>query len=100
MKLKTNTFTPVDYSILETNFHCACEDVIKDLTNRYKLSYQAGGPGMLDSFFELIKTEFDKATLLFIADNKLGEDAEALKRIQAIAKKHAKKCLDFYGKVK
>ncbi|KGO92301.1 hypothetical protein Q766_12575 [Flavobacterium subsaxonicum WB 4.1-42 = DSM 21790] len=91
---------PVDYSVLEKDFDCACDDVIKDLTGKYKSTYQAGGADMLNAFFDLIKTEFDNAAQLFITNNKLSNDAEGLRLITAIAKKHAKKCIDFYGQVR
>jgi hypothetical protein len=90
----------VDYSALEKDFDCACDDVITDLTDKYKTTYQPGGASMLNTFFDLIKTEFDKAAQLFISNNKLNDDNEGLKLILSMAKKHAKKCIDFYGQVK
>jgi hypothetical protein len=89
----------VDYSILEEDFDCACGDVVKDLSKQYKLTYQAGGPGMLDAFLQLVKAEFEKAELTFIEKFNISGDAEALRRIKTIARKRAKKCVEDYGKV-
>ena len=89
----------LDYTALENDFGCACEDVITTLKTQYKSSYQAGGPGRLEAFFALIKNEFESAEAKFIDKNKLSSDAEALKRVRAIAKRHAKKCIEDYGKV-
>jgi len=89
----------LDYSILQTDFDCACDTVIANLTEQYKLNYQSGGPGKLEAFLELIKTEFDKAAASFIELNSLDSDSEALHIIHNIAKKHAKKCLENYGKL-
>ena len=89
----------MDYSILENDFDCACGDVIKSLKVQYKSTYQFGGPGKLEAFLELIKSEFDKAELAFVELNKLSNDAEGLRRIKIIAKKHARKCLEDYSKV-
>ncbi|TRW21427.1 hypothetical protein FMM05_20335 [Flavobacterium zepuense] len=89
----------MDYSALESDFECACDDVIKNLGNQYKTGYQSGGLGMLEAFFDLIKSEFDKAAQLFIQSNNISENPDALKLIHTIAKKHAKKCVEFYGRV-
>ena len=89
----------MDYSILETDFDCACGDVIKNLKTLYTSNYQSGGPGKLEAFLELIKAEFEKAEAAFIELNKISDDPEGLKRIRAIAKKHARKCLEDYSKV-
>lgn len=89
----------MDYTTLENDFGCACDEVIVTLKEQYKNNYQAGGPGKLEAFFTLIKTEFESAEAKFIDSNKLNADPEALKRIRGIAKKHAKKCIDFYAKV-
>lgn len=89
----------MDYTALEADFECACDDVIKNLGNQYKTAYQSGGVGMLQAFFDLIKSEFDKAAQHFISSNALAENQDALKLVNNIAKKHAKKCVEFYGKV-
>ena len=89
----------MDYTALESDFECACDDVIKNLGTQYKAGYQSGGLGMLEAFFDLIKSEFDKAAQSFIDSNALKQHPDALKLIHAIAKKHAKKCVEFYGKV-
>jgi len=89
----------MDYSILESDFDCACKDVITTLNDQYKLNYQSGGPGRLEAFFELIKNEFEKAEAAFIQKSVLAEDAEALHLVRTITKKHAKSCVDYYGKL-
>lgn len=89
----------MDYSILESDFDCACSDVTKNLIKQYKATYQSGGAGMLEAFLELIKSEFEKAELTFIEKHNISGDPEALRRIKVIARKQAKKCLDDYGKV-
>jgi hypothetical protein len=89
----------LDYTQLESDFDCACQDVIKNLSEQYKSSYQSGGPGMLEAFLDLIKTAFDDAAALFMANNNINGDKEAHNRITAIAKQYAKKCVVDYGKV-
>lgn len=84
---------------LEKNFDCACQDVIQELSSQYKSEYEAGGPGKLEAFFELIKSAFEKVQAVFIEENNIGEDKEALKMINSIAKSYAKKCISDYGKV-
>lgn len=90
----------IDYTAIEKDFECACSDVIKELGDQYKSGYTNGGPGRLEAFLDLIKNAFEKAEATFISANKLIDDPEALRRIRQIAKKHAKKCLDDYGKLK
>ena len=90
----------VDYSLIEGDFECACGDVIKELGKQYKSDYHGGGPGRLEAFLDLIKNAFEKAESTFINANKLIEDPEALRRIRQIAKQHAKKCLEEYGKMR
>lgn len=90
----------MDYSVLENDFECACSDVITDLTKQYKSEYSGGGPGRLEAFLDLIKASFEKAEALFIENSKIVNDPEALKRIRQIAKSHAKKCVEVYGKLR
>lgn len=89
----------IDYSVIESDFECACNDVITDLTGQYKSDYSGGGPGRLEAFLDLIKNAFEKAEAAFIETSKLSADPEALRRIRQIAKKHAKKCTEYYGKL-
>jgi hypothetical protein len=89
----------MDYSALENDFECACDDVITTLKSSYAANYSAGGAGMLEAFLNLIKTEFELAESKFIDKNKISDNAEALKRVRNIAKKHAKSCLEHYAKV-
>lgn len=89
----------MDFSILEKDFDCACSDVIVKLSAQYKVNYQSGGPGKLEVFLELIKSEFDIAAIKFIELHKLEGNLEAKHLIHNMAKKHAKKCLDVYGKI-
>lgn len=89
----------MDYKTLENDFECACQDVITTLKSSYKVNYSAGGAAMLETFLNLIKTEFEGAEAKFIDTNRISADPEALKRIRNIAKKHAKSCLDHYARV-
>ncbi|KOS07946.1 hypothetical protein AM493_19210 [Flavobacterium akiainvivens] len=89
----------MDYTALENDFECACQDVITTLKSSYKTSYSAGGAAKLEAFLNLIKTEFDTAEAKFIDTNKLTGNTEALKRVRDIAKKHAKTCLEYYARV-
>lgn len=89
----------MDYSELENNFDCACQDAVNSLSSQYKSDYQPGGPGKLSAFLDLIQRRFDEVELAFIRNNALAEDAEALKRIRAIAKMYAKRCVDDYGRI-
>jgi hypothetical protein len=89
----------IDYSELESKFDCACQNVIASLSSQYKEHYHGAGPGKLEAFFELIKSEFDHVVTIFTNDNGINEDKEALQRIQSMAKNHAKKCIDDYGRV-
>lgn len=89
----------MDYSVLESDFDCACNDIIKNLNSQYRLNYQAGGPGRLEAFLELIKTEFEKAETAFIEKHNIKDVPDALHVIRNVAKKHAKSCIDFYGKM-
>lgn len=89
----------MDYKTLENDFECACQDVITTLKSSYKVNYSAGGAAMLETFLNLIKTEFEGAEAKFIDTHRISADPEALKRIRNIAKKHAKSCLDHYARV-
>ena len=88
----------IDYTDLESRFHCACQDVIGELSIQYKTNYH--GTGKLETFFSLIQSEFERVVEIFSHSNNLATDKEAMRRIQAIAKEHAKKCVDDYGRVK
>ncbi len=90
----------IDYTDLENRFDCACQDVISSLSLQYKESYQGSGPGKLETFFELIKSEFDNVVNLFTHSNGINDDKEAVRRIQSIAKDYARRCVDDYGKIK
>lgn len=89
----------IDYTELESKFDCACQDVISSLSSQYKEHYRGAGPGKLEVFFELIKFEFDKVLDVFIHTHSIKENKEVMQRIQVIAKNHAKKCIDDYGKI-
>ncbi len=90
----------LNYEELETEFDCACQDVVKELSVQYQSEYQSGGPGKLTAFLELIQQEFDKVETGFIRKFSLSEDLEALRRIRAIAKAFARKCVEDYGRVR
>lgn len=90
----------IDYNELENKFDCACQDVIVSLSSQYKEHYQGAGPGKLEVFLELIKTEFDRILTLFTDENNIKEEKEILQRIQGIARNYAKKCAEDYGKIK
>lgn len=90
----------IDYSELENKFGCACQDVLDSLSLQYKENYQGAGPGKLETFFELIKSEFDQIVDYFTHNNGIAKDKEAMRRIQAIAKDYARKCVEDYGKIK
>jgi len=89
----------VDYSVLENDFDCACNDVISELSKLYKAEYKGGGPGRLEAFLDLIKNAFEKAEGAFIETSKISHDPVALKRIRDMAKIHVKKCVDVYSKL-
>jgi len=89
----------MDYSELENNFDCACQNALKGLSDQYKTHYIGAGPAKLETFFDLIKGEFEKTESAFILQNEITEK-EALQRIRAIAKNYAKKCMDDYGRIK
>lgn len=89
----------LDYEELESRFHCACKVALKDLDAQYTSGYHGGGPGKLSVFLELIQMQFDQVESLFVKENKLHADIEALRRIRIMAKDYAKECLDKYGKM-
>ncbi|MXN89708.1 hypothetical protein GR160_00575 [Flavobacterium sp. Sd200] len=89
----------MDYTVLENDFNCACDEVIVNLTEQYKLNYQSGGPGKLEAFLELIRQEFEKVVAAFVSKNDLEKDLQGMSLIQNIAKKYAKSCLDKYSKI-
>jgi hypothetical protein len=88
-----------NYDDLEDRFHCACKTALSDLDAQYESSYHAGGPGKLSIFLELIQMQFDQVESVFIKENKLHADIEALRRIRILAKDYAKQCLNKYGKM-
>ncbi|MFP9115547.1 hypothetical protein ACLI1A_16530 [Flavobacterium sp. RHBU_3] len=88
----------MDYIALEKDFDCTCRDVITQLSVVYKTEYY-NGSGRLETFLDLIKTNFEKVEQGFIEKNKLTDNTEAIKRIRKIARGHAKLCLDDYGKL-
>ncbi|WP_159800301.1 hypothetical protein [Flavobacterium sp. MK4S-17] len=90
----------VDYTELESKFDCACQEAVDSLATEYKSKYESGGPGKLEAFLELIQVEFEKVENNFISENKIKKDSEALKRIRAIAKNYAKRCVTDYSKLK
>ena len=88
-----------NYEDLESRFDCACKVAVTDLSTQYQTNYQAGGPGKLGIFLELIQMQFDQVESVFVRDNELHSDAEAVKRIRAIARNYAKKCVEEYGRI-
>ena len=88
----------MDYSALENDFDCACQNVINELSEQYKVHYLGAGPAKLEVFFDLIKNEFEKTESTFITQYNVT-DKEALQRIKAIAKNYARKCVEDYGKI-
>jgi len=89
----------LNYEDLESRFDCACKDAVSDLSAQYKNTYESGGPGKLDAFLALVQMHFDQVESIFVRDNEIAVDVEAIRRIKAIAKKYAKDCLDVYGKM-
>jgi hypothetical protein len=89
----------LNYDDLEKRFNCACEDAAKELSVKYNSDYKSQGPEKLLSFLDLIQRQFDEVEMNFIKQNSLLGDDEALRRIKAIAKSFAKRCVNDYGKV-
>jgi hypothetical protein len=88
-----------NYEDLESRFDCACKVAVTDLSTQYQTNYLAGGPGKLGVFLELIQMQFDQVESVFVRENKLHADVEAIRRIRVIAKNYAKRCLEEYGKL-
>lgn len=90
----------LDYRELEEQLALACNEVHKDFVKRFRSDvYISAGGSKLEAFINDLQAEFENAAVSFIKKHNLEKDTEAKKKIQAITKLYAKKCIDDFSKV-
>lgn len=89
-----------DYNDLERQLEKACVDVNKVFHKKYNNNmYLSAGGAKLEAFINDLQQEFESTATNFIKNNSLEKDTEAKKRIFAITKLYAKKCIEDFSRV-
>ncbi|MXN89709.1 hypothetical protein GR160_00580 [Flavobacterium sp. Sd200] len=85
---------------LEKLLEESCKQLHKDFYKKFnKDIYLSAGGSKLEAFITDLQKEFETTASSFIANHKLEKDTEAKKRVFAITKFYAKKCVEDFSKI-
>lgn len=88
------------YKKFEEDLDAACSMVKMDFFGRFKDGvYISAGGANLENFINDLQKEFESVAVNFIKTNSLENDHAARKKVLAIAKQHAKKCIEEFSKI-
>ncbi|WP_116788782.1 hypothetical protein [Flavobacterium psychrotrophum] len=89
-----------DYNELERQLESSCIDVNRLFHKKYsKNMYLSAGGAKLEAFITELQQEFEVIAQDFIKKNGLEKDADAKRRVFAITKFHAKKCVEGFSRM-
>jgi hypothetical protein len=89
-----------NYTQLEQQLERACADLHKDFDKKFKGEiYHSAGGSKLEAFINDLQKEFENTAVTFLKNNSLEKDAEAKKRVFAITKLYARKCVEDFSKI-
>lgn len=88
------------YHELEKHLENACSRVQTEVLNDYSNnSYISAGGAKLEAFISRLQEEFETVAAAFLKKHKLEKKADARRRVLAITKVRAKKCIENFGKI-
>jgi hypothetical protein len=89
-----------NYQELEQQLERACAEVHRDFNKKFNSEiYLSAGGSKLESFINDLQKEFENTAAGFVKNNNLEKDSEAKKRIFAITKVYAKKCIEDFSRI-
>lgn len=90
----------VKYELLELELERVCAEVQKDFFVRFKNGvYISAGGAQIELFIDELQSAFEGVAAEFIKSQKLEKSAAARKKILAITKQQAKKCIEEFSKI-
>lgn len=90
----------LDYNELERQLESSCIDVNRVFHNKYSSNmYLSAGGAKLEAFINELQQEYEGIALNFIKSHGLEKDTEAKRRVFAITKFHAKKCVEGFSRM-
>ncbi len=90
----------VKYDLLEQELEKVCAEVQKDFFIRFKKGvYISAGGAQIELFINELQSAFEIAAVSFIKYQKLEKNAAARKKVLAVTKQHAKKCIEEFSKI-
>ncbi|MBF00616.1 hypothetical protein [Flavobacterium coralii] len=90
----------MNYKKFENELGDACRQVQTEFLKRFKQGvYISAGGANLENFINDLQQEYEKVASNFIKENGLENDIAARKRVLALAKQHAKKCIEEFSKI-
>ena len=88
------------YKELEKQLENSCQQLHKDFYQKFNSErYLSAGGSKLETFINNLQQEFESTAVTFLSNNNLEKDTEAKKRVFAITKLYAKKCIEDFSKV-
>lgn len=89
-----------NYRELENLLEESCKQLHKDFYKKFnKDVYLSAGGSKLETFINDLQIEFENVAVTFVSNHKLEKNAEAKKRIFAITKFYAKKCIEDFSRI-
>jgi len=89
-----------NYKELENQLQESCSLLHKDFFKKFNNDiYLSAGGAKLESFINDLQKEFENVAVTFVATHKLEKNTEAKKRIFAITKFYAKKCMEDFSRM-
>lgn len=90
----------IKYELLEQELEKVCAEVQKDFFVRFKNGvYISAGGAQIELFIEELQSAFEKAAASFIKSQQLSKNATARKKVLALTKQHAKRCIEEFSKI-
>lgn len=88
------------FNELKDLLEAACREVHKDFLNRFNNdTYISAGGAKLEAFITELQKEYEGIAVSFLKKHGLEKDADAKKKVLAIIKAYAKRCIEEFSKI-
>ncbi|RDI07076.1 hypothetical protein [Flavobacterium sp. AG291] len=88
------------FSELKDLLEAACRDVHKDFLTRFNNdTYISAGGAKLEAFITELQKEYESIAVSFLQKHGFEKDADAKKKVLAIIKAYAKRCIEEFSKI-
>ncbi|PZR08302.1 MAG: hypothetical protein DI539_22855 [Flavobacterium psychrophilum] len=88
------------FSELKELLETACREVHRDFLIKFNNdTYISAGGAKLEAFITELQKEYEAVAAAFLKKHNLEKDTEAKKRVLAIIKAYAKRCIEEFSKI-